>query len=317
MRFLVAISVALLAFAGVAAWVVEAEPDWYLRAPYPLEYEHIVSAHARNYQLDPALHRGGNLRGEPLRSGCAVRGRRGRSDAAPAGHRERHCTAHGWSEVEFLSDLRDPEINVRYGSWYLDHLRNRYDSDTAARARRIPRRSRGTSTGGSRTAVASRSRRPERTSTRSSASGACTRRRTRTSSGPRRSDRASHDSTSVSTSRIGSPLPSCTAIPFATMLTKPAIFLAGTSSRRSPRACSSRTCSMSAGADPRPARGAAGSARDSFAPSGSSRGRRRSSRDPPRRPRARSPPSPSASTVRSTARCRVAQARGRGRPWRK
>ena len=28
-----------------------------------------------------------------------------------------------------VSDLRDPEINVRYGSWYLDHLRERYDGD--------------------------------------------------------------------------------------------------------------------------------------------------------------------------------------------
>jgi soluble lytic murein transglycosylase len=25
-----------------------------------------------------------------------------------------------------IADLRDPEINVRYGSWYLDHLRQRY-----------------------------------------------------------------------------------------------------------------------------------------------------------------------------------------------
>ena len=55
MRFLVAISVALLAFAGAAAWVVDSEPDWYLRARYPLEYEHIVSAHAQNYDLDPTL----------------------------------------------------------------------------------------------------------------------------------------------------------------------------------------------------------------------------------------------------------------------
>jgi soluble lytic murein transglycosylase len=25
-----------------------------------------------------------------------------------------------------VADLRDPEINVRYGSWYLDHLRDLY-----------------------------------------------------------------------------------------------------------------------------------------------------------------------------------------------
>ena len=31
------------------------EPDWYLRARYPLRYEHIVVGHAENYRLDPAL----------------------------------------------------------------------------------------------------------------------------------------------------------------------------------------------------------------------------------------------------------------------
>ena len=39
-----------------------------------------------------------------------------------------------------VADLRDPEINVRYGTWYLDHLRDRYDGDVATRARRVPRR---------------------------------------------------------------------------------------------------------------------------------------------------------------------------------
>jgi soluble lytic murein transglycosylase len=34
-----------------------------------------------------------------------------------------------------VADLRDPEINVRYGTWYLDHLRERYgDLDLALAA---------------------------------------------------------------------------------------------------------------------------------------------------------------------------------------
>jgi soluble lytic murein transglycosylase len=34
-----------------------------------------------------------------------------------------------------VADLRDPEINVRYGAWYLDHLRQRYgDIGTALAA---------------------------------------------------------------------------------------------------------------------------------------------------------------------------------------
>ncbi len=47
----------LVAFvlAGAAAWVVRTEPDWYLRARYPLQYEQIIRGHADNYGLDPAL----------------------------------------------------------------------------------------------------------------------------------------------------------------------------------------------------------------------------------------------------------------------
>lgn len=128
MRFLVATSVALLAFAGVAAWVVEAEPDWYLRTRYPLEYEHIVTAHARNYDLPPALLAAviyAESRFDP----------NARSEAGAVGLMQLlPDTAKGIAlrtggERFVVSDLRDPEINVRYGSWYLDHLRERYDGD--------------------------------------------------------------------------------------------------------------------------------------------------------------------------------------------
>ena len=33
-----------------------------------------------------------------------------------------------------VADLRDPEINVRYGSWYLDHLLDHYDDTELALA---------------------------------------------------------------------------------------------------------------------------------------------------------------------------------------
>jgi soluble lytic murein transglycosylase len=127
-RFIVAISVALLAFAGVAAWVVEAEPDWYLRAREPLEYEHIVSAHARNYDLDPALIAAviyAESRFDPDVE--SVAGAVGLMQLLPDTAKGIALRTGGAKFV--LSDLRDPEINVRYGSWYLDHLRDRYDGD--------------------------------------------------------------------------------------------------------------------------------------------------------------------------------------------
>jgi soluble lytic murein transglycosylase len=127
-RFLVAISVALLAFAGAAAWVVGAEPDWYLRTRYPLEYEHIVSAHARNYDLPPALLAAviyAESRFDPNAESEA--GAVGLMQLLPETAKGIALRTGGARFV--VSDLRDPEINVRYGSWYLDHLRERYDGD--------------------------------------------------------------------------------------------------------------------------------------------------------------------------------------------
>jgi soluble lytic murein transglycosylase len=128
MRFVVAISLALLASAGVAAWVVEAEPDWYLRARYPLEYEHIVSAHARNYDLDPALLAAviyAESRFDPDVESSA--GAVGLMQLLPGTAKGIAVRTGGDRFV--VSDLRNPEINVRYGSWYLNHLRARYDGD--------------------------------------------------------------------------------------------------------------------------------------------------------------------------------------------
>lgn len=128
MRFLVVTSFALLAFAGAAAWVAEAEPDWYLRARYPLEYEHIVTAHARNYDLEPELlaaviYTESRFRPDVVSPAGAV----GLMQLLPETARGIALRTGGDRFV--VSDLRDPEINVRYGSWYLDHLRARYDGD--------------------------------------------------------------------------------------------------------------------------------------------------------------------------------------------
>ncbi len=76
------------------------------------------------------------------------------------------------------ADLRDPDINVRYGTWLLDYLRDRYDGDVAtalAAYHAGPGERRRVA---SQTAAGSSSRRRVRTSTRSSASGGSTRRRT-------------------------------------------------------------------------------------------------------------------------------------------
>lgn len=128
MRYLVALSVVLLAFAGAAAWVVDAEPDWYLRTRYPLEYEQIIRSHARNYDLDPALLAAviyAESRFDPNVESAA--GAVGLMQLLPETAKGIALRTGGTRFV--LADLRDPEINVRYGSWYLDHLRDHYDGD--------------------------------------------------------------------------------------------------------------------------------------------------------------------------------------------
>lgn len=119
---------AVAAAAGVAAWVATSQPEWYQRVRYPLRYEAIVRTHARNYDLPPALL-AAVIYAESKFDASA------RSDAGAVGLMQLlPDTAQGIAVrtggngfVE--SDLLDPEINVRYGAWYLRHLLDRYDDD--------------------------------------------------------------------------------------------------------------------------------------------------------------------------------------------
>lgn len=125
MRLLTLIAIAVLGVAAVAAWVVETEPDIYLRARYPLEHEHVLRGHARNYDLDPAL----------LAAVVYVESRFDADAESAAGaiglmqllpDTAKGIALRTGGDRFVVADLRDPEINVRFGSWYLDHLRGRY-----------------------------------------------------------------------------------------------------------------------------------------------------------------------------------------------
>jgi soluble lytic murein transglycosylase len=113
--------------------VAVAEPDWYLRARYPLRYEHIVNGHAENYRLDPALlaaviYQESKFDPDARSDSGAI----GLMQLLP-GTAEGIATRTGGSRFE-LDDLYEPELNVRYGSWYLRHLLDKYDSEARALA---------------------------------------------------------------------------------------------------------------------------------------------------------------------------------------
>jgi soluble lytic murein transglycosylase len=127
-----AIILLVLVGAGGAA-VVASEPDWYLRARYPLRYEHIVRGHADNYRLDPALVAAVIYQESKFRADA-------RSDSGAVGLMQllpetaKGIAARtGGSQFE-VDDLYDPEINVRYGSWYLRHLIDKYGTEERALA---------------------------------------------------------------------------------------------------------------------------------------------------------------------------------------
>jgi soluble lytic murein transglycosylase len=125
MRLLTVAAITVLATAAVGAYVVQSEPTFYLRARYPLEYEHIIRGHARNYDLDPALLAAviyTESRFEPSARSSA--GAVGLMQLLPETAKGIALRTGGDRFV--VSDLLDPEINVRYGAWYLDHLRDRY-----------------------------------------------------------------------------------------------------------------------------------------------------------------------------------------------
>ena len=122
----------LLALAAVvgggAFYVVHTQPPWYERLRYPLRYEQIVRAHARNYRLDPALLAAVIYTESKFDANA-------HSDAGAIGLMQLlPDTAKGIAlrtggRRFVVADLYDPEINVRYGAWYLRHLLDRYHQD--------------------------------------------------------------------------------------------------------------------------------------------------------------------------------------------
>jgi len=130
-----AAALAVLVAVGVVLGTVRStDPGWYQRLRYPLRYETIVRGHARNYRLDPALLEAVIYQESRFRPGA-------RSDSGAIGLMQLlPATAQGIAArtggSRFrVEDLYDPELNVRYGAWYLRHLLDKYgDVETALAA---------------------------------------------------------------------------------------------------------------------------------------------------------------------------------------
>jgi soluble lytic murein transglycosylase len=132
-RRLVTLTALLAVLAGLVLYVQAAEPSWYYRLRYPLAYDSIVRGHAQNYRLDAALLAAVIYQESKFDPDA-------RSDAGAVGLMQlRPDTARGIAlrtgGSRFrVDDLTNPELNVRYGSWYLRHLLDKYDDERLALA---------------------------------------------------------------------------------------------------------------------------------------------------------------------------------------
>ena len=119
--------------AGVLAYVNSTRPAWYERLRYPLAYEQIVRGHARHYRLDPALLAAVIYQESKFRPTVRSRsGAIGLMQLQPS-TAEGIAIRTGGSRFR-VDDLYQPEINVRYGAWYLRHLLDKYGDERTALA---------------------------------------------------------------------------------------------------------------------------------------------------------------------------------------
>ncbi len=133
MRRLLA-AVAVLAVAGLGfLYLQEAKPAWWERLWYPLSYASIIRGHARNYDLDPALLAAVVYQESKFHADARSRsGAIGLMQLLPS--TAQGIATHTGGTRFRVGDLYDPELNVRYGSWYLRHLLDKYGDERTALA---------------------------------------------------------------------------------------------------------------------------------------------------------------------------------------
>lgn len=128
MKRLLRLGAAVVLLAGAAAYVLKSSPPWYERLRYPLRYSEFVRVHAHEHRLDPALlaaviYQESKFRPSVESSSGAI----GLMQLTPATARGIAIRTGG--HAFRTGDLYDPEINIRYGSWYLANLFAKYHSE--------------------------------------------------------------------------------------------------------------------------------------------------------------------------------------------
>jgi soluble lytic murein transglycosylase len=125
-RTLVVLAVlALIAGAGFA-YLQHSQPAWWVRLSHPLNYRTSVVGYGHIYHLDPALvaaviYEESRFRPDTKSSAGAI----GLMQLLPS--TARGIALHtGGKHFRIPHDLYVPDLNIRYGCWYLAHLRSKY-----------------------------------------------------------------------------------------------------------------------------------------------------------------------------------------------
>jgi soluble lytic murein transglycosylase len=132
-KYAVSAVLGLAALAAAVLYVEETKPAWYGKIRYPLAYEHVIRGHARNYELDAALIAAVIYRESKFDPDARSRsGAIGLMQLLP--DTARGIAVHTGGRDFVVEDLLDPEINVRYGSFYLRRLLRKYEDERLALA---------------------------------------------------------------------------------------------------------------------------------------------------------------------------------------
>ena len=124
-RLEVALVVVAAVAAGFTLYVWKASPPWFERLRYPLHYSTIVVERAKANDLDPALLAA--VIYEESRFNPTAESRSGAIGLMQLTPDTAKGIAIRTGGTAFrLSDLTNPAINIRYGSWYLRLLLTKY-----------------------------------------------------------------------------------------------------------------------------------------------------------------------------------------------
>ncbi len=112
----------------VWTWVHTTKPDWYARITHPLDHRAAIRGEAVVTGLPPDLLAAVIYRESKFDDGArSTKGAVGLMQVLPGTarfiHRQRGAPS---PEPERLAE---PEVNVAYGAWYLDHLITKYGSE--------------------------------------------------------------------------------------------------------------------------------------------------------------------------------------------